>query len=152
MSEESKTTKTEMLRVRTTPQVKLQIKHEVDLGHFANEADLITKGVQLMTDSPSGGLFNSIASDMTKIRNYVPETEKQYARMINAYRGLVDVYKTLRSATDDVDPLTEKPAPNAFKDVLRDFLIPAIESAIGRYENIHNIPLDERWTDPLDFE
>lgn len=148
MSEESKTTKTEMLRVRTTPQVKLQIKHEVVLGHFSNEADLITKGVQLMTDGPSGGLFNSIASDMTKIRNYVPETEKQYARMINVYRGLVDVYKTLRN----VDPLTEKPAPNVFKDVLRDFLIPAIESAIGRYENIHNIPLDERWTDPLDFE
>lgn len=152
MSEGAKTTKTEMLRVRTTPQVKYQIKREVAQGHFSNEADLITKGVQLMTDGSSGGLFNVIASDMTEIRNYVPETEEQYVRLVKAYKGLVDVYKTLRNATDDVDPLTEKPAPNAFKDMLRDFLIPAIETAIGRYENIHNVPIDERWTDPLDFE
>lgn len=139
--------KPEFITVRTTKQTKNQIQRLVDYHRFSSKADVINTGLNLMIND-AGGLFANISRSMSEIENYTPQSEEQYQRFIEAYKGLQAAYGPLSSATDDVDRLTEKQAPNEYKDTLRDFLIPAVVGSLRRYEDAHHIPLEKRWTEP----
>lgn len=155
-NDDVKTTKTEVVHARITPREKIFMNDEIAFHHFSSQAEMVSLGLKLMIHNYAG-LFPNIARDLDEFDNYAIVTKDQYERLIDAYKHLSEAQADLKVLTDNYYPgnrgdYNQQSAPNEYKDILRDFLMPLINRAIKDYEDRKHMPFDDRFTEPDDLE
>nr|WP_013355072.1 hypothetical protein [Limosilactobacillus reuteri]ADN64216.1 hypothetical protein LrpGT231_03 [Limosilactobacillus reuteri subsp. rodentium] len=142
---QAKTYKTEVVQTRITPVDKMKIMQKVNLGQFSSQTDFFNTALNLLIKDNSN-LFANISREFNT--EYSINTEKQYEQLKNAYDSLKSAFNSLTALTDNY----EQTAPNEFKDVLRDYLLPRIAETLKNYEDRKHISLNERYTEPDNLE
>lgn len=136
----AKQTKSDAIRMRVTPQTKMKIDRQVARGAFKNRSDLYSTAVNLLVNDPSG-VFADVSRHFSE--NYVIFDGDQYVQVKNAYSALQEALHALTVLTDDY----EKGAPNHYKNLLRDYLLPRLYDTLKQYEDSHEVISSFRVTD-----
>lgn len=124
---EIKTTKTEVIQTRITPQQKNKIALKKGCRPFS---DFFNDAINLeLSDA------NNLLKQITDNNNIKIENTDDYQQIKNIY----DKCQILYSQFLNFENEHHNQKINVYKNIFRDFLLPQLESSITLYENNHQI-------------
>lgn len=141
----AKTYKTEVVQTRITPIDKMKITQKVSMGQFSSQADFFNTALNLLIKDGSG-LFANISRHFDA--SYRIDLPEQYAELKETYDSLKNALDALTKLTDEQIGHVAQSAPNEYKDVIRDYLLPRVTQTLKEYEDRNHLLLENRYTEP----